>query len=84
MTAPLSYNVEEAAAALGSSFTVDWLKARIRRNAIPFGKTGDGDGKSGRIYFTPRHLERILAMYSHEPDMAGDPTAQPVTRRRAS
>lgn len=82
MTGPLTFNMREAADRLGSSFTYDWLKAQVREKKIPFGKTGKGDGRAGRIFFTAAHLERILALYSIEP--SGDAPAQPVTRRRAS
>jgi hypothetical protein len=83
VTTPLSFTLEQAAERLGGAFTVDWLKSRIKRREIPFGKTGNGDGRAGRIYLTQQHLERILAQFSQEPP-AADPELERVTRRRSA
>jgi hypothetical protein len=86
MSAPLSYTLAEAAARLGPAFTIDWLKARVKRREIPFGKTGSGNGRAGRVYFTEAHLAEILVMHEQRPDDAPQPPAgfTPVTRRRTA
>lgn len=87
MSTPLSYSIEQAAERLGPSFTEDWLRHRVKRRLIPFGKTGAGRGRSGHIYFTDAHLAEILLQHEVRPDGAPEPTEQdftPVTRRRSS
>lgn len=82
MTA-LSFNIEEASRRLGPAFTVDWLKGHI--DEIPHGKTGNGTGRAGRIYFTDAHLAQILVQFEVQPDTtpeSGPDDFTPVTRWR--
>lgn len=85
MTERLTYTIEEAAERLGAGFTVDWLRARVKRREIPFVKSGHGTGRGGRVSFTEAHLARIVALHTVEPEQGngrGDFT--PVTRRRSA
>lgn len=88
MSARLTYNVDEAAERLGAAFTVDWLKARVKRGEIPYGKSGNGTGRGGRVYFTEAHLAEIVLKYEHRPESMPAPSRPedftPVTRRRRS
>lgn len=85
MTGPITYSIEAAAERLGAGFTVDWLKARVKRGEIPFVKSGKGTGRGGRVSFTEEQLRRIVAMYSHEPQPLTQPgDFTPVTRRRSA
>jgi hypothetical protein len=83
MTEPLTYNIEEAAAKLGTAFTPDWLKHHI--NELPHGRTGTGTGRGGRIFFDADDLTEIVRR--HKKNVAPDPQPArvgPVSRRRAS
>lgn len=83
MTAPLTHSIESAAARLGGPFTVDWLKGHI--DEIPHIRTGKGRGRSGRIGFSEKHLEQIIAMFSVDPKPGTNPgDFTPLTRRRTA
>lgn len=80
MTDRLTHTVEQASAKLGEAFTVDWIRHHI--DELPHGRTGEGTGRAGRIFFTDADLEQIVAMRAvrrPEPTRVG-----PVGRRRAS
>jgi hypothetical protein len=81
MADPLTYSLEDAAGRLGGPFTVDWLKGHLAE--IPHIRAGKGRGRSGRVGFSEKHLEQIVAMFSIDPlpgTKPGDFT--PLTRRR--
>lgn len=88
MTGPMTYTVEQAAERLGSAFPVDWLAKRAARGEIPHGKSGDGTGRGGRIYFTDTHLAEIVLMFERRPEAVPAPSQPgdftPVTRRRSA
>jgi hypothetical protein len=88
MSGPMTYTVEQAAERLGPAFTIDWLAKRAARDEIPHGKTGNGTGRGGRLYFTETHLAEILLMFERRPESVPAPSQPgdftPVTRRRAS
>ncbi len=86
MTAPLTYNIEAAAARLGGPFTVDFLKNHLHE--IPHIKSGNGRGRAGRIAFSESHLVQIVDKYTVKPVDAPTPEfpsmASPRRRRRSA
>lgn len=80
MSDKLTFTVTEAAERLGAAFSPDWLHKHLAD--IPHGRTGNGTGRAGRVYFTAADLDEIVAQHKvHRPE----PTrVGPVSRRRAS
>jgi hypothetical protein len=70
---PLTYDCDQAAARLGSTFTPDWLKRHARE--LPHIKSGKGRGRAGRIGFTEAHLAEILVMFERRPAAAPAPSS---------
>lgn len=66
MTAPLTYNVQQAAERIGPAVTVDWLKKHIKE--IPHTRSGEGRGRAGRVAFTEAHLAEILQLLEKRPE----------------
>lgn len=82
MTGRLTYSIAEAAERLGGPFTVDFLKARIKKGEVPFIKTGAGTGRGGRVGFSEQQLAAIVALYTVQP-AEPQPGVQRITRRSA-
>lgn len=78
-----SFGIEEASRRLGEHFTVDWLRGHL--SEIPHLKLGKGSGRGGRVAFTDAHLDRILTMFTIEPEAGSDPgDFTPISRRRSA
>lgn len=78
---PMTYTLPDAAERLGGPFTIDFLKKHLAD--LPHLKTGKGTGRSGRVAFSERQLEQIVAMFTVDPAPVADPAEFPsmVTRR---
>lgn len=78
MTAPLTFNVEQAAERIGPAVTVDWLKKAATARRIPCTRSGKGRGRAGKLAFTEAHLAEILLMIEQrpEPSTASDQSSE--------
>ena len=67
MTAPLTYNFEQAAERIGHAVSASWLKRHAAAGDIPHTRSGAGRGRAGRVSFTEAHLVEILQKIEHRP-----------------